>query len=426
MFLKSMYYTLQMMYNQWRPRVEIEELQVKRLKYIVDYAYRNTPFYHRTFKKAGIHPSDIQSLNDLKKIPLTNKDEILTCREDIVVKGYSEKNSFKVTTSGSSGRMLEILQDMRSVEANSASVNRAYRAMGRRLFKDRIAYIRHQSIASLEQFQGKLLELVSKTIGDSLWLPSHLDEDAMIEKLRAYDPTVITSYPSSLYLVAKRIKERGIEDLRPRYVMSGGELLTEENRSFLRDVFQCDVFDFYGAYELMVVAWECSHHGMHMDADNNILEFIRDGEPVAPGEPGEIVGTNLWYRAMPIIRYQLGDIASYRDEECTCGRGLPVMKMVEGRKDDYLILPSGRVVGPRAVKPIIMTFPEVDKLRIVQEKKDLILIQLVEKTEFTRIEELKQKIRDVLREDVELRVELVDDIPKVSGKLRAVFSKVVS
>lgn len=423
--LRRLYYTLKMLQTQWESPEEIKKRQLKRLKFIVDYAYRNTVFYHNKFKKAGIHPSDIQSLPDLKKIPITTKDEVINHREHMLVPGFSEKNSLKVTTSGSSGRMMEILQDSRSVAANEASVTRAYAAMGRRLFKDRIAYIRHISTDAAEQFQGKLVEFLTQTLGKSLWLSSSLDEEVMIEKMKVFNPTVVAGYPSSLYMLANKMKELGIE-FTPRFVMSGGELLTHEDRAFIQSVFQCHVYDFYGAYELMVVAWECKKHGMHIDADMNILECLAGGEDAAPGEPGEVVGTNLWYRAMPFIRYKVGDVASFKDDLCECGRGLPLMHMVEGRKDDFLVLPSGRLVGPRAVKPLVMTFPEVDKLRIIQEKKDLILVKIVEKTEFNRTEELKQKLKDVLKEDVTVQIDIVDDIPRTTGKLRAVYSKVAT
>jgi phenylacetate-CoA ligase len=424
MLPRRLYYTLKMMVNQWKSPKDIQKLKEKRLRFIVDHAYRHTEFYHTKFKNAGVHPSDICTVKDLKKIPVTTKDEIIENREAVIAKGYSEKNTHVVNTSGSTGRMLYILQDIRAVEANEAAVTRAYNAMGARIFRDKIAYIRHMSVESVDQFLGPIANFIAENVSKNLWIPAHTDTDTIIAKVKEYNPTVLTGYPSSLYVVAKRMKEEGIT-LRPRFLMSGGELLTEETRTFLQDVFQCDMYNFYGAYELMVVAWECKKHGMHMD-DMNILEFLQDGTPVAPGEPGEVVGTNLWYMAMPFIRYNVGDIASASDDVCECGRGLPVMDVMEGRKDDFLVLPSGQLVGPRAVKPIVMTFPEVDKLQIIQEKKDFIRVLIVEKEEFNRKDQLKQKLQHVLKEDVTVEIEIVDDIPLVSGKLRAVISKVSS
>jgi phenylacetate-CoA ligase len=413
-----------MMVNQWKSLKDIKKMQENRLRFIVDHAYRYSQFYHTKFKNAGVHPADICTLKDLKKIPVTTKDEIIKNRESVIAQGYSEDNTHVVNTSGSTGRMLYILQDMKSVEANEAAVTRAYHAMGRRMFQDKIAYIRHMSVESVDQFLGPVANFLAENISKNLWIPAHTDTDTIITKIKEYNPTILTGYPSSLYVVAKKMKEQKIT-VRPRFIMSGGELLTEEIRTFLQDVFQCDMYNFYGAYELMVVAWECKKHGMHTD-DMNILEFLKEGEPVAPGEPGEVVGTNLWYTAMPFIRYNLGDIASYSDDLCECGRGLPVMDVMEGRKDDFLVLPSGQLVGPRAVKPLVMTFPEVDKLQIIQEKKDLIKVLIVEKKEFNRKDQLKEKLQNVLKEDVTVKIEIVDDIPLVSGKLRAVISKVSS
>jgi phenylacetate-CoA ligase len=425
MFLRRMYYTWKMRIDQWKSPQDIKKIQEKRLRALVTHAYRNTKFYHQKFKKAGIYPDDITTLNDLKKIPLTTKQEVIEHRSDVIAKGYSQDNTFTVTTSGSTGQMLEILQDLRAVEVNTAAAIRAYTSMGAQFLKTREAYIRHKSTQTEEEFQGSLTTLLQNVVSPSVWIPAYLDEDTMIHMIREFNPTIVSGYPSSLYMVARRMKEKGI-NVRPRFVLSGGELLTKEDRAFIQDVFGCEVYNFYGAYELLVVAWECTHHGMHMNADNTLLEFLVDGEDAAPGEPGEVVGTNLWYWAMPFIRYKLGDIASAQDDYCECGRGLPLLDVVEGRKDDFIVLPSGRLVGPRAVKPIVMTFPEVSKLRIIQEKKDLIVVKIVEKKEnpFIRTKELKQKIQDVLKEDITVTIEKVDDIPLTSGKLRAVISKV--
>jgi phenylacetate-CoA ligase len=166
---------------------------------------------------------------------------------------------------------------------------------------------------------------------------------------------------------------------------------------------------------------------MHINADSVLVEFLKEGEPVAPKERGEIVITNLWNRAMPLIRYRMGDIGIPSEEYCECGRGLPLMKDLEGRADDFIVLPSGRAVPPTRLIPPFFLTPHVDQFKMIQETPSDIQIQIVPRGTLSEEEEraLLNQIRDVFQEPVNIEIEKVEKIQQEGrGKFKAVISKV--
>jgi len=179
--------------------------------------------------------------------------------------------------------------------------------------------------------------------------------------------------------------------------------------------------------EFGTFAWECQeHNGYHMDIESLVVEFVKNGENASPEEKGDIVVTGLFNFTMPLIRYAIGDAGSYSLEQCSCGRGLPLMKIIEGRVDDFLVLPSGTVISPRNIN-FLENVKGILEYRIIQKKLDTILIQIRKGTEFSEntISQTKDEIRNgCLNEDITIDVEIVDEISRdKSGKTRAVVSE---
>jgi phenylacetate-CoA ligase len=183
------------------------------------------------------------------------------------------------------------------------------------------------------------------------------------------------------------------------------------------------------------MSWQCpAKQGYHIDADAMILQFLdKSGEEVAIGERGEIVCTSLFNRAMPLIRYAIGDVGVQSDELCVCGRTLPLMKVVEGRKDSLLLFPDGRVITPRTFTIAMNEFKlykYIDQFRLTQKKLDLFEVEIkvkddCSKANFVR-DELLSYLQATLGIDASMTwtVDVVDDIPLDStGKLMAVVSK---
>jgi phenylacetate-CoA ligase len=247
-------------------------------------------------------------------------------------------------------------------------------------------------------------------------------ERELVEELRVIQPDIIGAHPSLLAAIAKVIEEKGYT-VHPKMLLLGGEVAYPHVREYIEKIFCCPTRDKYGAYEMFSIAWECTCQNMHIDADAVIVEVLRDDTPVAPGERGEIVATSLWNKAMPFIRYRLGDIGILSDEICACGRGLPLLKEIEGRFDDFIILPSGDIVPSTRVASFFFTVPYIDQFKMIQDKKTHITIQIVPQKGFTvDIERmLAENIQKVLGEPVDIDVEKVDHIEYTgAGKFKRV------
>ncbi len=417
MNIKLVYQLPQALKNQYLRPENLRTLQVKRLKYMVEHAYKNTSFYKEKFRKAGITPHDIHDLSDLQKIPLSTKEDMRQSPQEVVASGYDDKNSEVHYTSGTSGAMLKILYDRENHSYENAITCRYHFGMGVRPWH-KYFMICHDPV-EIEQSQKRSL------FYRKIAVPGTLSEEEKARLAHSCRPHVMGGHLSTFVAMAKVMENENLS-FYPGILIIGGELSLSAHRNYVEKVFHCQTFDKYGAFEAKSIAWECRDHRMHMDADSVIVEFLKDGEPVSPGERGEVVITHLWNKAMPFIRYRLNDIGIPSDEVCTCGRTLPVMKVIEGRADDFLVLPSGRILPPTSIVPLFLTTPHIKDFKIIQSKKDTIKIKIIPYRTYT--EEVEKKIiknmEYALREPVHIDVEKVETIEQESAKYRAVVSKV--
>lgn len=408
--------------NQWLKPSELEELQTKKLRSIVKHAYENTEFYHKKFKEAGIYPDDIRTLNDLSKIPFTTKEELKQQKlEARLSKGTNLRKCHITETSGSTGIPLKIVLNEADNDFSKAINLRSHIENGLKLrsrwmvFGDPHHYQKPRWFQKLGVFNP---------VQVSVFEPI----DKQINKLSKFKPEVLDGYTSSIRLLAEAVEKNDIRDINPKVVFGTSELLDSETRKYINSVFDVEMIDHFGCVELNRTAWECSEHaGYHIDADAVVMEFIENEETVSPGERGEIVYTGLYNYAMPLIRYKIGDIGIPSDESCSCGRGLPLMKVIEGRSDSFMQVPDGRIFSPIIWTLIIRKTFGVSQLKAIQEKKNLIRLLIVKNSEFSQntISQIEHNIKEVMGQEIEVKVEIVDEIPKdKSGKVRAAVSNV--
>ncbi|MBI5748007.1 MAG: phenylacetate--CoA ligase family protein [Nitrospinae bacterium] len=413
--------------NQWLSFEALQRIQLERLKSVVRHVYNNMPYYRKLFDSVGVRPEDIKTLADIKKIPITNKKTLKTQPlEDIVARGVNIERCVKRRTSGSTGipfyiyhtwenKLYQTLMNMRILLGNGVKI------------RDRFAHItdtRHipgydywfQRFGILRKYFIYAAEPASK----------------QLEELKRIKPDVIYGYSSSIRLLAGEIKKRGVREINPRLIFCAAELLEPGDRELINSAFGVKLIDVYGAVEVGDIAWECdAHEGYHLNIDNMVIEFLKDGKDVSPGEEGKVVCTSLHSYTMPFIRYELGDVCIPLDKMCSCGRGLPLMKMVIGRVDDFIVMPDGKRVSPLVF--IIPSIPGIAQYRIIQKRIDNLLVQIVPNNEFSEktIVKLKEHIKWVTEEisgknNMSIDTVRVTEIPKdpSSGKLRRVISEI--
>ncbi len=422
MFIPSLINLYNLRRQQWLQTEQLEEIQQKKLRRMIRHAYENVIYYRRLFDSAGVKPEDIKTAEDLQKIPITTKEQLQKLEQkEIIAKGINPNRCKKLRTSGSTGVPLSIFFRRKDFEFYNLVWARTSLECGQRLW-DRFVYLKAIPPPRPRLWFEHLGVWKKQVVSYRYTL------EKQIEDLRRLRPRVIKAYSSKLFELAMYIKKKGIKDMRPRFIMTMGCTLDRESREMIESAFSTEVFDCYGGFELGCIAWECSEHkGYHINCDSLVLELIKDGKAATPGEKGKIVCTALHSFAMPFVRYEIGDVGILSDEKCPCGRGLPLLKSIEGRTDDLFVTPSGELHTSPGLIVYFKAVSGISQFRIIQESLKCITVQIKPDKNFS--EEIPKQIKETLLKlmggDLDIRVEVVDTIPPdPSGKLRSIISKV--
>ena len=398
-------------------------IQCRALRRLVAHAYDRVPYYHRLFDRSGVDPRSIRTPADLRKLPVTSKDDLRDVPvQDTVARGLRLGRLVEARTSGSSGAPFVVRNTWLEQHVLMLSWGRALRHFGRTI-RDRIAAIVYVQPSvffrgGVQQWLRNALHFYPRLTVDMCLQPGQI-----LEAIRRYHPDFLGSYPGVLCRVIELITRRDRSELRPRVVWVGGEVLTEAMRRQISKCFGAPVYNCYASEEFKLIAWECRETGeMHVYADNVILEVLNDGRPAAPGQRGEVVATNLHAYAMPFIRYRLGDIVTQGSDRCACGQPFPTIRDIQGRTIDYFPMPDGRLIHPCDIARV--TLEATDWIRyheLIQERKDLITLRVVPFGEPApgAAQELEQAVAPIVGPDVTFRVVRVAKIdPDPSGKFR--------
>jgi phenylacetate-CoA ligase len=248
------------------------------------------------------------------------------------------------------------------------------------------------------------------------------------QALREFQPQALDGYPSSLYVIAKVLLNRK-ETLPLKAAITSSETLYDFQRETIEAAFQCRVFDYYGAAERVVFAAECDHHqGHHLCEEYGVTEVIGDdGQPLAPGNEGILVGTSLHNLGMPMIRYRTSDRTALKTRSCSCGRPLPLMEDVTTKAEDLLRLKDGRLIPPSVLTHPFKPLDCIEASQIVQTELDRIVVRLIPRPDYTEkhgtvlVRDLKAR----LGADMRVEIELLKELPRTSsGKFKWVISQV--
>ena len=273
--------------------------------------------------------------------------------------------------------------------------------------------------------------LFNALMGQQIFLDTgHLDEPKMVafqEALIRFRPKIIQAYAQSLALFARILRERGWKPPRPDAIVTSAEVLEPADRRLIEDVFGCPVFNRYGCREVGVIASECpAHQGMHTAAEGLLVEIVHGNDPVAPGESGAILVTDLLNQAMPLIRYRIGDMGVWEEGQCPCGRGLPRLRQVSGRVTDFLVGSDGRLVsGVYLATYVVARRPSLGQVQIRQEEAGKVRYRIKPGPSFQGrddLDYLESETRRYLGEGTLVDWEFTDNLgPEPSGKY--IFSR---
>ncbi len=368
---------------------QMKRYRDKAFRNIVKYAY-TVPLYHDKYKKAGIHPSDIRTLDDIIKLPFITKNDLRENFPDrIMPVGYDKRNGFVVSTGGTSGKPVSLYTDFFTMSKGSFVTIRQMKIFNLKWNKAKFVHIGNFNTSRVdlvydENFMSHIKSIIS--IND-LNLDVNMPTIDMINRLDDFRPDVIMSYPNVFQHLAF-LKRKGYgKNIKPKLLWVGGSILDKYTRSYVEDAFGCKLLNIYPSVEAEAdIAFECMEGAWHINYDFFNLEAIDENFELVPsGERGHVVLTRLWGRGTPIIRYTgMDDLVKLNPlKKCCCGLVTPVIDGgVEGRKGANIVLPSGKVFPSGAfcfiesVLHNLKTF-KVKQYQVIQKKIDEIDILIV-------------------------------------------------
>jgi phenylacetate-CoA ligase len=407
---RVLYFLWQIHREQYYSTQRLQQIQDKRLQDMVTHAYEKSQFYRNRLQEVGLSPSDIVTWHDLQAIPPTTKVDLQEHVTALIAAGYSTENCFVFHTSGSTGTPALMLLDVNAMAYHWAESIYDYLDTGYRLW-EKLAYTKRTP------WRSHMLQKLG--VLRAYHIDSTLPDLQQLHQLSAIDPSLIVSYPSLLYSVARTAHGQDTCEIAPRSVLLGGEILTAHVRRFIEEVFHTRVFETYATVEFGTVARECSHGNWHINSTQNVVEF----------EEGKILITGLINKAIPLLRYDIGDMGQPQEGKCPCGRNHPLMKILEGRRGDFMILPDGREISPLKIgktKLVLDAALAARRYQIIQDELDHFTIRIVPTSRFNDLlsQTIMQQLRKDLQYPVDVTVELVDTIPLVDDrKQRIIISK---
>lgn len=413
------------------PREALEAIQIRRLQATLERAYASVPFYRKNFEDAGFMPADIKTLDDLKRIPFTTKQDL---RDNYPFNMFAVPMSNVVrihASSGTTGQPTVVGYTLRDVDTWAELMARSLVAGG--ASNEDIIH----NAYGYGLFTGGLgVHYGAEKLGASIIPVSGGNTKRQIVIMKDFGPTILTATPSYTLHLAEVAAEMGVsfKDLKFKFGIFGAEPWSESMRKEIENKLNIVAVDIYGLSEVMGpgVAIECheAKAGLHVFEDHFIPEIIdpSTGETLPYGESGELVFTSITKEAFPVIRYRTRDITSLNPEPCICGRTHVRMDRVSGRTDDMLII-RGVNVFPSQIESVLMQIDEVEPhYQLVVDRADnldtlTVKVEVNERLfsdEVRFLQDLERKISNDIKEylGVSAKVKLVEPktIARSQGK----------
>lgn len=352
----------QVLGNPWLPHKALLRLVERRRARILSHAFENVPHYREKFRAAGLGARQLADPKAFAEVPFLEKRHVKDETEQLIWPEVDRAHLLERKSSGSTGSPVRVYFDPVAELPRRVQELRFLTAHGFRPWHTQMILDAPAHLAPKPFLPQRL----------SVWrrepYPWWLTPKEAIAEINQKQPDLFHGVLAGIRMLALAIEAEGGLAYRPFRVVTKGELLDPNTRWFIENAFGAKIIDFYATEETGIIAWECpTGSGYHIDLDFNFVEVVRpDGTPAEPGEVGEVVLTNLYQRAMPIIRYRVGDLAALSPEPCACGRGLPLLRQLRGRKLDFLITPGGALHDPFRVMAVMERVSHVRWFRVIQ------------------------------------------------------------
>jgi phenylacetate-CoA ligase len=375
---------------------ELVRLQNKRFRELIKFAY-DVPMYHEKYKKAGVYPGDIKTLDDINKLPIVTKNDlIIYYPEGLISKKVNKTNLVKVSTSGTTGKSVSIFVDIFEIILGLFLEIRSLKEHRISWRKDKLTIIADFAPHTVET--GYIKKGIRPSFSPSLffkniqWLNTNDPPEVLIEEINKFKPDFIGGYVGMIGHLTL-LKEKGFgKDINPRVIATTGAPLSKPLKNFILNTFNASIYESYASTESGLMAFQCKKGNFHVMSDFVHLEFLSNVGSFKSDEAGKIVVTKLFGRGTPIIRYDsINDIVAPLDKKCDCSMSGALIDRIYGRDDIAIYSPDGRILLPSSFGDIfgkVLYELRTNKLRntrIIQHSLKKIEIQVV----------IDEKLRDV-------------------------------
>ena len=408
---------------------QLEQLHHARLFELLRYAHARSPWYRE--RLPGSPPPSPEALSDyLARVPLLEKRDLRIHREDLLAHPPPARVTVK-TTGGSTGEAVTVTKDRASIAREMAASWLGYGWFGVQI-GDRAVRFWGDPFSTKRKLRFIASDLAMHRIRFSAFA---FDDEALERywvRCRRFDPDYIYGYASMIVALARFVRDQAIDgrELGLKVVITTSEVLHDIDRAILEETFGCPVQNEYGCGEVGPIAYSCPHGRLHIMSTNVHVEVVDPGgRRLAPGESGEIVITDLGNRAMPLVRYRVGDRGILGEAGCPCGRPFPILEKIWGRAYDFVQSPEGKRYHGEF---FMYLFEEMrdrglqfERFQIRQVAEDRLEVLVVAERMDPQLEEIvRKRIQDQIP-GIQLHITQVPDIPRThSGKTRVVVNEI--
>lgn len=406
--------------QQWRSLDENRHIQQEQLFTLIQYATRHIPYYKEIAERQRIRFTRPSIFEDIQKFPILTKKDIRDnfdrlCNPSIP----SQKN----TSGGSTGEQAIFMQTHDMYDWDAAVTSLFNEWAGRRE-GEKMVKLWGSERDILQGGQGVKGFLVRGMMNEYLLNTFRLSDDDMqqyVDYINTHKPVIITAYVQSAYEIARYIQRTGQQIFHPKGIITSAGTLFPHFRELISTTFGCPVFNRYGSREVGAIACECEQHkGLHLNTFNHYVEILNGQlQPVREnGISGSVYITHLHNTAMPLIRYDIGDLATHSTAVCSCGRGMPLIQHVEGRAGSILRTKKA-VIDSTALTTSFYYFSTIKQYQVIQRKDNFIIRVVLNSTVQWEREKaaLTKKLHSILGDEADITFEIVPNIAATkSGK----------
>lgn len=416
--------------SQWWSRGRIAELQRERLARFIARVAATVPYYRRQFSEHGVAPAEVREVTDLARLPFLTKDVVRSNLEALTADGAV--GLVRMNTGGSTGQPMIFMVGRERVSHDVGAKWRATRWWGVDIGDPELVVWGSPIELGAQDRLRILRDRIFRTRLFSAFKLSEARIDELLRDLERRPPRMLFGYPSALALIAERAEQRGVmlagRGIRVAFVTA--EKCYPHQRAPIARVFGCPVANGYGGRDAGFIAHECPNGGLHVSAEDIVLEIVDTAGAALPaGKLGEITVTHLASAEFPFVRYRTGDMGVLSAAACGCGRGLPLLEEVSGRSTDFIRAADGSLMHGLSLIYVVRDLPGIAGFKIIQESIDWVRVLVVPGAGYSAeiAARLSSGMRQRLGEGIEVVVECVREIPpETSGKYRYVVNAIGS